>query len=224
VQSTFIPALNTIIPMLVETTEQCPAGTYAKMEPITSAWYDCLLYHPYTCVPCSGNTSTLSDICTKFCNSATVGWLKADPGLRYARDVIITLFMTILVAFDLWLFIFLFLQGVNQLGRVRLVTLPIYGDLVEDKWSHVVSMIDAPFKGAFSRYNWSRSWFSGLLLWLSVFVALFVSLGEYYSSCAMSVILLRVLVTLVRNRTEQQTELHQPNDIRFPKVRKKHAQ
>jgi hypothetical protein len=204
----FIPMMNTIIPMLVKTTEQCPVDTYAKMERITSAWYDCLFHHPYTCVPCSGNTSTYSDLCDAFCNSATVSWLKADPGLRYDRDIVTTSDQMIFGAFCLVIAIFSFLLLIVVLGLVRIATLPVYGTTVDEKWNQLLSKVDAPFIDVFSRYNFDSKLFSMGLIILSVLFSVFLSLSEHYSLWmwgAIAVLVCRLVLTILK-RPYRETE------------------
>jgi hypothetical protein len=113
------------------TDSNCKNGFYTHLIPLENKWYDFLLFHQSSCIPCS--SSHLSDSCVDLCNNQAISYLLKDKSLRYQRDVVVT------TTFSSVIFV-LMISGIFHLIMMTiyksydyLFKLPVYGTSIEEK-------------------------------------------------------------------------------------------
>jgi hypothetical protein len=172
------PTAKMTLQLWIPTATQCAAPhEYRPVVPVTdgpssllrTGWHEFLFRHDAPCTPCSLPVN--NSLCSDLCGFGEISFLFADPSLRFGRDVRTPLMMHFIWAACLLL---TWYPATYQLfiGRAksRLITIPIFGRTMAEKWRNLMTRMSGPFMGMFCNYRHDCSYWIVLKHFLKVVV------------------------------------------------------
>jgi hypothetical protein len=165
--------------MWISTDSNCENGFYPHLIPLENKWYDFLLFHRSSCIPCS--YSHLSNSCIELCNNQAISYLLNDKSLRYQRDIVVTtIFSSILFGISIppiltWIFINIYES------YFYLISLPVHGYSIEEKWNNISERIS--YASFFEENTFDHHYCYLLKFFDLLLCGLFLTLSERYRNC-----------------------------------------
>jgi hypothetical protein len=112
--------------------QHCGPEQYRQISRVTPGWYDFIFRHEGVCMNCTMAVNT--SLCSEFCGTETVSFLRVDHTLRYARDVRTTQGFTFFetVTFLLTVTPASYIICI-QATKSTLMCIPVYGETIAQK-------------------------------------------------------------------------------------------